>query len=167
MCVCARARVCIMHTHTHTHTGHVTREDADSPAAPAHRAVGADGRPMTSAGSFGAGGAVAVGVGAERRGGRALGMGGSGEGAGRDEECVCGQELVLRFESNWGDPHAIGLCGLVCVCNVLCMYPYTYMYMYTYVFVCIAYGGTRMPLVFADWYAFVKCCVCVCVCMRL
>jgi hypothetical protein len=102
-------------------TGHVTRE-GDTPAAHAtrapqplqrrHTAVGADGRPMTSAGSLQAGGAVLVGAGAELGEGGALGLSGAGDGAGREDECVGGRVLVLRFDSNWGDADAIGLCGL-------------------------------------------------------
>jgi len=101
-------------------TGNVTRE-GDTQAAHAIRApqplqrrhtVGADGRPMTSAGSLQAGGAVSVGAGAELGEGGALGLPGAGDGVGREDECVGGRVLVLRFGSNWGDADAIGLCGL-------------------------------------------------------
>ena len=55
---------------------------------------------------------MSVGAGAELGEGGALGLPGAGDGVGREDECVGGRVLVLRFDSNWGDADAIGLCGL-------------------------------------------------------
>ena len=94
-------------------TGHVSKEGMGGGAAVMGQprvAVGADGRPMTSAGAGGWGGG-AGGGGAQLASldeipelGEVGWRRGDGGGGG-----VSGRVLTLRLDSNWGDAHAIGM----------------------------------------------------------